>query len=57
MNCAGLRAHFEDIKTDDKLLKADIMHLIETSMKEEENDHEYELEGFHHSFIKCGIGK
>ena len=43
MNCAGLRTHFEDIKTDDKLLKADIMHLIEASMMEEENDAEFAL--------------
>ena len=56
-NCAGLRAHFEDIKTDDKLMKADIMHLIETSINENDNEDEYELEGFKHSFIKSGKGK
>ena len=57
MNCAGLIAHFEDIKTDDKLKKADIMHLIETSMREDENEDDFGLEEFKSSFIKCGKGK
>ena len=57
MNCAGLRAHFDDVKTDDRLMKADIMHLIETSMTEDDKEDEFLLEGFKHSFIKCGKGK
>ena len=32
MNCAGLSAHFEDIKADERLLKADILLLQETSL-------------------------
>ena len=32
LNCAGLKAHTGDLKTDDKLLKADIIHLVETSL-------------------------
>ena len=39
LNCAGLKAHIEDIKVDRKLLKADIILLQETSLdaKEVEN--------------------
>ena len=57
MNCAGLRAHFDDIITDDKLMKADIMHFLETSLVEEENEHEFGLEGLKNSLMKCGKGK
>ena len=38
LNCAGLKAHIEDIKTDNKLMKADIIHLIETSLNEHEEN-------------------
>ena len=33
-----LKAHIEDIKTDDKLIKADIIHLIETNIHENEEN-------------------
>ena len=33
LNCAGLTSHFIDIVADEKLKKADIIHLIETSLK------------------------
>ena len=39
LNCAGLRAHFEDIKSDERLKKADIMHLLETSLAVDEDEH------------------
>ena len=32
MNCAGLRAHFEDLKADEKLQRADILLFQETSL-------------------------
>merc|ERR1712082_295515 len=38
INCAGLKAHMNDIQTDDKLLKADIIHLVETSLDENEEN-------------------
>ena len=36
LNCAGMRAHKEDIVQDNRVLKADIIHLIETSLEENE---------------------
>ena len=36
VNCAGLKAHIEDIKTDAKIMKADMIQLIETSLDENE---------------------
>ena len=40
LNCAGLKAHFQDIQTDDRMKKADIIHLVEThSQKKKMNMH------------------
>ena len=36
MNCAGINAHFIDIEADDKILEVDIIHLLETSLDENE---------------------
>ena len=30
LNCAGLAAHYVDIEKDEHLMKADVIHLIET---------------------------
>ena len=38
MNCAGINAHFSDIEADDKILEADILHLLETSLDENEGN-------------------
>ena len=57
LNCAGLRAHFEDIKADEKLLNADIIHLSETSLCMEDDDKELDLEGYAKTLISIGTGK
>ena len=57
MNCAGLQAHFEDMKTDDKLLKADIVHLVETSLEREDNVENFDLEGYTKTFSNIEKGK
>ena len=36
LNCAGLKPHFVDIQADEHLLKADVIHLVETSLNENE---------------------
>ena len=36
LNCAGLTAHMEDIKTDNKIMQADMIQLIETSLNVDE---------------------
>jgi hypothetical protein len=57
LNCAGLKAHFQDIQTDDRLNKADIIHLVETSLNEEEDEQAFTLDGYEQKFIKTGNGK
>ena len=57
LNCAGLKAHFNDIKTDDKLFKADIIHLVETSLTKEDDVEEFTLDGYAEAFINIGNGK
>ena len=57
LNCAGLKAHYEDIKIDQRVLKADIIHLVEISLTDKDNDQEFRLEGYEEKFIKIGLGK
>ena len=57
LNCAGLKAHFHDIQTDDRLIKADIIHLEETSLMEAEDESAFTLDGYGQKFIKNGNGK
>ena len=57
LNCAGLKVHFRDIQADDRLKKADIIHLVETSLIEEEDEHAFTLDGYEQKFIKNGNGK
>ena len=57
LNCAGLISHFQDIQTDDRLQKADIIHLIETSLKDDEDEDAFSLDGYEQRFIKNGNGK
>ena len=56
LNCNGLKSHFKDISVDNKLLKADIIHLIETSL--EKNDYQqWNIPGYSSHFINVGNGK
>ena len=57
LNCAGIRVHFEDIQSDYKLRKADIINLQEISLAENENENEFSLMEYKSSFIKSGNGK
>ena len=57
MNCAGLEAHYEDIKIDYKIRHADLISLLEISLPNESEDKAYELSGYSESFIKRGPGK
>ena len=57
LNCSGLKAHFQDIKTDDRLQKANIIHLVECSLTEEDNGLDFILEGYNQQLIRIGPGK
>ena len=56
LNCAGLKPHFTDVQSDEHLLKADIIHLIETSISIAEED-QHQLKGYDSHFISIGNGK
>ena len=57
INCAGLKAHMDDIKTDDKLLKADVIHVVETSLVVNE-ENTLEITGYdrHDCSVRNGMG-
>ena len=57
LNCAGLKVHFQDIKCDDKLKEADILHFVEISVEENESEDAFLIEGYKLSMIKNGKGK
>ena len=57
MNCAGLRAHFQDIKSDEKIEKADILLLQETSLNVDGDDN-FEMTSHPINFhVRDGRGK
>ena len=56
-NCAGIEAHYEDIKIDQRILKADIIHLVEMSITADDNENEYALEGYEEQFLKVSLGR
>jgi exonuclease III len=47
----------QEIRTDDRLLKADIIHLVECSLTDKDNKDEFSLEGYNQQFITIGPGK
>ena len=53
LNCAGLAPHFIDIECDENLMKADVIHLIETSI-EKEDEQNFSLEGYSSHYISIG---
>ena len=57
MNCAGLKPHYEDLKNDAKLRKADIILLAEISLMEEEHIDSFPLLGYTQSLMTMGNGK
>ena len=57
MNCAGMIPHYEDIKADYRLKRADMINLIETSLLDEHKEEEFSLSGYSENFIKMGRGK
>ena len=56
LNCAGLAAHYVDILADDKLMKGDIIHLVETSLEKNEGN-QFNIPGYKSHFVNVGNGK
>ena len=58
LNIARLRPHMEDIRIDPTLLKADIIHLCETWVSEDqEGAAMFELEGYTANYVSVGNGR
>ena len=57
LNCRSLKKHFEDVSTDDNLLKSDIFCCQETWIEEFDDLTSYEIDGFKSYFITSGRGK
>ena len=55
-NCAGLSAHYEDLLADHNLLRADIIHLSETSLTTEAR--QFDIPGYqvNHCIVSRGKG-
>ena len=56
LNCAGLQAHFRDIQVDNMIGKGDLIHLIETSL-DENDESPLNLEGYKVHLTSVGNGK
>ena len=56
LNCAGLAPHFTDILNDEHVMNADIIHLSETSLMDQD-EQSFEIEGYNSHFITVGNGK
>ena len=57
LNCAGLLPHIRDIRRDAKLLKANVLHLLETSLNKDADTADLSIDGFIGQFINVGNGK
>ena len=57
LNCAGLVAHIQDIRADDKLLQANVLHLQETSLLQNSDGENVRIDGFCGTFQNHGRGK
>ena len=58
LNVSSLRKHIEDVKTDPHLIHADVLCLSETWLTEDEEEQpQYQLEGYSSFFLSQGRGK
>ena len=57
MICAGLIPHLKDIKGDEKMLNANVIHLLETSPNRDTNVDGLSISGYNGQFINVGNGK
>ena len=57
LNCAGLLTHLEDIRRDEKLLRANVLHFQETSLTKDFNTENISIMGYNGHFINVGNGK
>ena len=56
LNCAGLKPHYEDIRSDETIKQGDIIYLVETSLEKDEES-PLKLLGYESHVISVGNGK
>ena len=56
VNCAGLQSHLRYIQNDDRLLRADVIHLQETWVKPDTTS-DLSIENYKEHFVNVGNGK
>ena len=56
LNCAGLQSHLRYIQKDDRLLRADVIHLQETWVKPDTTSN-LSVENYEEHFVNVGNGK
>ena len=57
LNCAGFFAHLKDLKGDSRLMKGSVIHLVETSITDENRTDHLEFENHMINLINVGNGK
>ena len=57
LNCAGLRCHIKDIRNDPCLMKANIMHFVETSLEKNSTVDDLQIDRYLSNFLKISRGK
>ena len=57
VNCAGILPHLRDIRKDYKLLEANVINLLETSLPSDTDTENINVDGFNGKFINIGNGK
>ena len=57
LNCAGLKSHIEDIKSDKFLLEADVLQFIETSVLKNTDTSTLQIDGYTSHFLNISRGK
>ena len=57
LNCAGLRAHIKDIRSDPCLNKADVLNFVETSLDKNSATDDLQIAGYESNFLKVSRGK
>ena len=57
LNCAGLRGHIKDIKNDAFLLHSNVLEFVETSVPNNANTSELEIDGYNSHFLNIGRGR
>ena len=57
LNCAGFFPHLKDLTSDLRLMQGDIVHVVETSITDENTTDHLEFAEHRSNFLSVGLGK